>query len=79
MSEEKKQGSDGSDYDEEMDGIDELASPAMPPSSGNPPGGTSIGKLSHSSGSQFDPLNWDMFYDQKQMICDGKIPLYIAG
>ena len=63
-----------------MDGIDELASSAMPPSSGKPPSiGSSLGKLSHKTGSQFDPLNWDMFYDQKQMICDGKIPLYIAG
>ena len=78
MSEEKKQGSD-SDYDEEMDGIDELADTAMPPTTGKPPGGSSIGKMSHTAGSHFDPLNWDMFYDQKQMICDGKIPLYIAG
>ena len=39
MSEEKKQGSD-SDYDEEMDGIDELADTAMPPTTGKSHGGS---------------------------------------
>lgn len=77
MKEEKK-GSD-SDYDDEMDGVDELADQTMPPSSGKPPAGSSVGKISHSTGSQFDPLSWDKFFDQKDMICDGKIPLCIAG
>jgi protein phosphatase methylesterase 1 len=61
-----------------MDGIDELATSAMPPSSGAPVAGTG-GKIAHSVGSQFDPLTWDMFFDQKEMIFGGKIPLYIAG
>jgi protein phosphatase methylesterase 1 len=30
-------------------------------------------------GGQFDPFTWDQFFDTKEMICDGKIPLYTAG
>lgn len=30
-------------------------------------------------GGQYDPMTWDQFYDSKEMICDGKIPMYTAG
>lgn len=79
-----KKQEDEDEYDEEddeMGDIGELSSNLMPPpTSGGafkPP--TGAGNSSHFGGGQFDPLNWDQFYDTKEMICDGKIPLYTAG
>jgi hypothetical protein len=30
-------------------------------------------------GGKYDPIDWNSFYDYKETIIDGKIPIYIAG
>jgi hypothetical protein len=30
-------------------------------------------------GGKYDPIDWNFFYDYKETIIDGKIPVYIAG
>jgi len=30
-------------------------------------------------GPNYDPLPWSDFFDRKELILDGRIPIYIAG
>ena len=73
---------DSDEDDDEMDDVGELSHATLPPpksgSAFKAPLQTDSGKTMFGGG-QYDPLTWDQFYDKKEMICDGKIPLYTAG
>ena len=38
-----------------------------------PPGGAA------KAGPNYDPLEWNAFFDRQERVVDGRIPIYIAG